>query len=778
MSSLASAGDAVYSSTFPTSDMGSPSTSPTPTHAPCTALKLSSGGLLDLGEKGIMTLSHDVIFQPACSGQPPPKPPPLDQVGTQTSIWEPLDPFYASTSPQIYAIATATIISYMLVIILFITPRTSFITGATGGGSLLGRGIISAASGGTSVIGVGSRPWLQKVATLTVAISLTIATADTFKVVREQYNAGYQDASGLTDRVAGSLEIRIIRVISDTCLWLAQVQTLIRLFTRHKEKVTIKWLGFGLIVLDTSFSILNYFVVAKGETRQRRFVDAIPALNYLFAIALSLLYAAWVIYYSLSKHRYAFFHRKMPNISVIAVLALVAVLIPIVFFVLDISQPDAAGWGSYVRWVGAAAASVVVWEWVERIEALERNEKKDGILGREIFDGDEMLEAKPSTVASSSIPRRKKDVKRRPRGGNQGSNKTGWSDMTSFAHRLVRVQLHKEESKLQGVKKRLTGHNRGEKNNASRDSLNVDQNPGPPLPVASPVSRADTTSADSTVYIVHYHGDAELGPVRQADLGLHPPVTLSNQSQTHALQPQAHTNLYTSTQRRVLHPGWQRVINAFRLGRLSPPPEVLQARAEATGVTDQDKQVGEKPKGMAKSMSVLGKIRHNKPPQVDLASLPRTIIPAPRRGIDMLIEASADVQANRNQQNRTPSGLMITHEESPMILAEERRPGAVMNLPDIIQHPASSHLAASSGHIPDNPSIDGVFHADGGFISEDRVEPSATIKPLPCAQSHEDQTGEGSTSVVTNIEPLTQADTIAPAARVSRSPNSPHAVDE
>ena len=34
----------------------------------------------------------------------------------------------------------------------------------------------------------------------------------------------------------------------------------------------------------------------------------------------------------------------------------------------------------------------MVWEWVERIEALKRDERKDGILGREIFDGDEILD--------------------------------------------------------------------------------------------------------------------------------------------------------------------------------------------------------------------------------------------------------------------------------------------------------------------------------------------------------------------------------------------------
>lgn len=375
-----------------------PTTTALPRH--CTPFKLPVGGLLTVGNDSVITLTREAIFQPVCSGQPAPQPISVEELALATSVIGAEEPFYASTSPLIYAIAAATIVSYMLVIILFITPRRYIVGEASG---FLGqRSMMRGGGGGSTVIGVGSRPLLQKIAALTVAISLTIATADTFKVANKQYQDGYADAAALTEAVVEGLEIRVVRVISDTCLWLAQVQTLIRLFTRHKEKVMIKWIGFALILFDTTFSILNYFVVGHGRTRARRFVDAIPALNYLFELALSLLYAAWVIYYSLCKRRYAFFHPKMRNIILVAMLALIAVSIPVVFFVVDISHPSVAGWGDYVRWVGAAAASVVVWEWVERIEALERDEKKDGILGREIFAGDEMLEVTPSAEITGS----------------------------------------------------------------------------------------------------------------------------------------------------------------------------------------------------------------------------------------------------------------------------------------------------------------------------------------------------------------------------------------
>ncbi|KAI4190711.1 MAG: hypothetical protein LQ346_004873 [Caloplaca aetnensis] len=388
---------------------------PTSTSLPrhCTPFRLLPGGLLDIGDGSILTLSQEAVFQPYCTEMPEL----TANLSTAASIEvEEKGPFYSSTLPQMYAMAAVTVVSYLLVIILFITPRTFFVGGLGGSSRLLGHGgMIRGASRSNSVVGVGGRPWLQKVAGLTVAISLTIASYDIFRAAERQYDGGYSDATALTNEVVSSLELRIVRVISETFLWLAQTQTLIRLFPRHKEKVIIKWAGFVLIAFDTIFSILNNFVSQSSKSAPQRFGGAVPALSYLFTFCLSLMYAAWIIYYSLSKRRFAFFHHKMRNICLVALLSYVAVLIPVVFFVLDISIYDVAGWGNYVRWVGAAAASVVVWEWVERIEALERDERKDGILGREIFDGDEMLDITPSSAAT---------------GGNGGTSRRSSSSNT------------------------------------------------------------------------------------------------------------------------------------------------------------------------------------------------------------------------------------------------------------------------------------------------------------------------------------------------------------
>ncbi|TLD33929.1 hypothetical protein PspLS_00541 [Pyricularia sp. CBS 133598] len=506
----------------------------------CQAVNLPANGALVMPNGEVITLTAPAAFKPACAPNTTPAiiagpggttgagVDDAAHVGPQFSDLS--DPFYASTFPQCYALAATTVIAYTLVIMLVITPR-SFLDG---GIVVLGRRGFTSGGSGHGII--GGRPWLQKVAALTVAISLTIATADTFKVAEQQYAFGLQNARELQDKVLNGTELKIIRIISDTFLWLAQAQTLIRLFPRQREKVIIKWTAFALITFDLIFDSLNSFQFpGPGNSRPGSFTDAIPALSYLFQLALGVLYAAWVIYYSLMKKKYAYYHPQMKNICFVAGLSLLSILVPVVFFILDISKPEFTGWGDYVRWVGAAAASVIVWEWVERIEALEREEKRNGILGREVFDGDEMLE----TDSDATWPQRSRATKGPHGDGDddyddgEGGRRIAVGDGTGrrrgrrangsndrFAADSGRGRNHTQlwtsiASRYRSRPNNGANVSETEKDNTRQTSKNVRPAaarflqpplwPARPPPAATPVSRTDTASADSTVYAIRYH---------------------------------------------------------------------------------------------------------------------------------------------------------------------------------------------------------------------------------------------------------------------------------
>lgn len=493
---------------------------------PCTAVRLNAGSVLYLGlEQGITTLTRDAVYLANC-------PEGFlgrrdfagstdgfandDSVSLDSGPGDLRDPFYASTFPVFYALAATTVLAYMLVIMLFITPRTF----VNGGIIYLGRRN-RFTNGSTGTVDVGRRPWLQKVAALTVAISLTIATGATFKVAANQYKWGIQNAMQLQSQVMDSTALKTIRLISDTFLWLAQAQTLIRLFQRHRQRVIIKWVALALITLDLIFSALNSFQYtnsgSQGNMRPRTFVEAVPALSYLFQLLLGVLYAAWVMYYSITKKRYAFYHPLMKNMPLVAIISLFSILIPIVFFILDISKPEVTGWGDYVRWVGAAAASVVVWEWVERIEALEREEKKDGILGRQVFDGEDMAEVTASSDGSWS--RFRKDGSDGG-GGNGTVDESLYGGAFSSGRGSIRASL--------AHRYRMGGGHGG---NGSVDETggrgNLEPLPPPPWPAQA---GTDAGSAEeSTVYTVRYQNQSE-STGRTPDPGANRVVSLSREN--------------------------------------------------------------------------------------------------------------------------------------------------------------------------------------------------------------------------------------------------------
>jgi hypothetical protein len=502
-----------------------------------------------------------------------------------------------------------------------------------------GRGLIGGATGGTAAPGVGSRPWLQKVAALLTAIALTIATADTFKVAQEQYTVGYMDGDAMHSKVEGSMEVRVTRVISDVFLWLAQVQTLIRLFPRHKEKVVIKWVGFALIVLDTIFSCLNSFLV-DSFNRPRHFVDAIPALSYLFELAVGLLYAAWVIFYGLTKRRYAYFHLKMKSIFIVALLSHIAILTPVAFFITDVAQPDVAAWGDYFRWVGAAASSVVVWEWVERIEALERDEKKDGILGREVFDGDEMIDMTPGD--NMTYTRKPRDNYRpADNDGSAGSAHKSGSQQDPVARRrkaTPRRNTHLPLGRAHSENRTITFGSLPRPETA----LTPTTNQTPPPPRLSPPDRVNTTSAASTVYVINYGESQEPEPVRRRteDIPEHPPLDDLEAQTSSALREEIRNGegakpANSSRLRQTSNALRNVVQNPFKRKRMSPPAEVRAARhdSDTPGLPAHSYSKWDIKGRLGVIAAEQGeKFRERKLEKANNIDLPYTVIPAPTRG--------------------------------------------------------------------------------------------------------------------------------------------------
>lgn len=339
-----------------------------------------------------------------------------------------------------------------------------------------------------------------------------------------------------------------------------------------------------------------------------------------------------------------------------------SVLIPVVFFVLDISLPKLAGWGEYVRWVGAAAASVssfrypgacivfsilphtthsvnpistflvlilvlrhlqvVVWEWVERIEALERDERKDGILGREIFDGDEML-GRSSSDNSDWRGRRGAGGGDVEKSGGFGYHVSAMRTKLPLRRRRKRAQKPSDDT-AQPPSDALT-----------RD-LSGANTLVPPQPAISPPSRSDTNSAASTVYAVRYHNLSSPSPAQPEPVPEEPsedqnPKDISDSSTE---DPPIMKDSDEAPSAQVGSRGqqfWSTVPkNPFKRRRAEPPAEVAGVEA-ATGVRRSpiDRTINLRDRlgtFAAAQRDRLG--RHGSGPQ---QPLPVMVIPAPKQ---------------------------------------------------------------------------------------------------------------------------------------------------
>ncbi|BFZ57724.1 pH-response regulator protein palH/rim21 [Savitreella phatthalungensis] len=264
-----------------------------------------------------------------------------------------MHPFWDSTTPLIFTLGAATACAWVLLLV--------------------------------SVLAHSRRPWLQRLAAVFAVIAITLAADTTYREMVHQYYSSQTFSSDAVKNVHKRVANETLRIISNTLLWLAQLQVILRLFARQRDKVIIKYTAVLLILLEIIFACFNNFYPGTaGNGPPTSFGQAVPVLAYLFHIALSVLYAACIILWSVLGGRLR--HAYHITLAPLATLCIAIVCSPVVFFCLDIWYPQVEGWGDYVRWVGLLASSVIVWDWIDQVQARQMRDAKNGVLGREVYE--------------------------------------------------------------------------------------------------------------------------------------------------------------------------------------------------------------------------------------------------------------------------------------------------------------------------------------------------------------------------------------------------------
>jgi hypothetical protein len=281
-------------------------------------------------------------------------------------------PFYGSIGPIIYTLAGATALAWLLLILLIISTKR--------------------------------RPWLQKFSAFALAAFLTGILVDATLALNEQYVQGYHDAFDLKKSIVFGLEFQIPAVIVQSIIWLAHLQILLRLFKRRKEIVIIKLVGSTLWCLDLAFWLTSVLTNRQQQQTEEMIPGPWMILAFSFEIMLVAAYALCVFIFTVRKRRFAYNRRTM----VIAVISAAALTSPLVFLSFFVTT-WISGWAVYITLVLNGAGNVIVWDWLDIIEALEKQEQKSGVMGRQIYEDEMAYEF---------------DVNRRPSDKKSGASKT------------------------------------------------------------------------------------------------------------------------------------------------------------------------------------------------------------------------------------------------------------------------------------------------------------------------------------------------------------------
>lgn len=257
--------------------------------------------------------------------------------------------FKYSVYPLIYSLTVATVICIFMTIIVF-TNHTQ-------------------------------RPsWLLRVSSFLGSVNLIILFSRGIVELSRQHDLGYASGEELLDElqddsVFGSIDFVVVLVAQ-----FAQVQVIMRLFNRVKEKRAGFILGGTLLISAqviwgvSSFS--NFDQTVDSD------ISILPAFTYLLRIALSMMYCGLIIIYGVGKRRFIF-HK---DIVLLTILTFLTINFQFAFFVADIADLWVSELSEVFNTTIYISVTVIPWEWINRLHALERRQQTEGILGRPIYE--------------------------------------------------------------------------------------------------------------------------------------------------------------------------------------------------------------------------------------------------------------------------------------------------------------------------------------------------------------------------------------------------------
>lgn len=233
----------------------------------------------------------------------------------------------------------------------------------------------------TLILTANRRPFFLIAVTMATVICITTYSAETLALFKSQYCHGYQDGSNLEVDITRP-KIAVFWAIANCALLLAEVRTVVRLVERRREKLILFYIGVGLTIISGVFYILNIFAPSPEERDNS--LDAIMVLGYLFSMATTILFNAYIIFHTITHYRIVL---RMEMI-VKTVVCNVCALLPTILFIMDLLRADIDDWAQLAGLAATMSASLSAWVWIDRLKEIQRRLRDNSVLGRPYYQED------------------------------------------------------------------------------------------------------------------------------------------------------------------------------------------------------------------------------------------------------------------------------------------------------------------------------------------------------------------------------------------------------
>lgn len=226
----------------------------------------------------------------------------------------------------------------------------------------------------------------------------------------DQHNTNISSGDLLVSIIQDSVLCNVCELIIVMLLQFSQIQIIMRLFPRQKEKRFAFFVGIALSVTSQTIWSVSTFALENELLDLDPNYDSafviLPLFVYLLRIAMSVLFTCLFVVYFLNKRQFIF----QPSVLPLTFFTFILMNSSFAIFIADISNIWVSELSELFNMTSYVVTNVVTWEFINRIILLEKVEQKKGILGRQCFDDEDQyyFDAFGNTVNRNRVIRKGK----------------------------------------------------------------------------------------------------------------------------------------------------------------------------------------------------------------------------------------------------------------------------------------------------------------------------------------------------------------------------------